>query len=98
MILVQNIHSGKTTKNLKRPIMQIPPIKNMDGSWARNNEQKALRFAEHLENIFQPNTTESTEVLPDVIRQGSVEIPLTSPAEVEREIKTNINPKKVSWF
>jgi len=49
--------------------MQTPPIKNMDGSWARNNEQKALRFAEHLENIFQPNTTESTEVLPDVIRQ-----------------------------
>jgi len=57
----------KTTKNLKRPIMQTPPIKDMDGSWARNNEQKALRFAEHLENIFQPNTTESTEVLPDVI-------------------------------
>jgi L-rhamnose mutarotase len=57
----------KTTKNVKRPIMEIPPIKNMDGSWARINEQKPLRFAEHLENIFQPNTTESTEVLPDVI-------------------------------
>jgi len=88
----------KTTKNLKRPIMQTPPIKNMDGSWTRNNEQKALRFAEHLENIFQPNTTESTEVQPDVIRQGSVEIPLISPAEVKREIKTNINPKKSPGF
>jgi len=78
--------------------MQTPPIKNMDGSWARNNGQKVLRFAEHLENIFQPNTTERTEVLPDVIRQDSVEIPLTSPAEVKREIKTNINPKKSPGF
>jgi hypothetical protein len=75
--------------------MQTPPIKNMDGSWARNSEQKALRFAEHLENISQPNTTESTEVLPDVIRRDSVEIPLTSPAEVKREIKMNINPKSL---
>jgi len=78
--------------------MQTPPIKNMDGSWARNNGQKVLRFAEHLENIFQPNTTERTEVLPDVIRQDSVEIPLTSPAEVKREIKTNINPKMSPGF
>jgi hypothetical protein len=30
----------KTTKNLRRPIMQTPPIKELDGSWARNNEQK----------------------------------------------------------
>ena len=75
--------------------MLTPPIKNMDGSWARNNEQKALRFTEHLENIFQPNTTESSEVLPDIIQQDSVEIPLTSPAEVKREIKKKINPKNL---
>jgi hypothetical protein len=48
----------------------------MDGSWARNNEQKASRFAEHLENIFQPNTAENNEVLPYVIQQDSAEIPL----------------------
>ena len=75
--------------------MQIPPIKNMDGSWARNNEQKALRFAEHLENIFQANPTENNEVLSDVTQQDSVEIPLTSPAEVKREIKMNINPQRL---
>jgi hypothetical protein len=51
-----------------------------------------------LENIFQPNTTESTEVLPDVIWQDSVKIPLTSPAEVKREIKMNINPKMFTGF
>jgi hypothetical protein len=27
-----------TTKNLRRPIMQTPPIKKLDGSWTRNNE------------------------------------------------------------
>jgi hypothetical protein len=27
-----------TTKNLKRSIMQTPPINKLDGSWARNNE------------------------------------------------------------
>ena len=70
----------------------------MDGSWSRNNEQKALRFAEHLENIFQPNPTENNEVLSDVTQQDSVEIPLTSPAEVKREIKMNINPKKSPGF
>jgi hypothetical protein len=53
-----------------------------------------LRFAEHLENIFQPNTTENNEVLSDVVLQHSVEIPLTLPAEVKKEIRTNINPKK----
>jgi len=52
----------------------------------------------YLENTFQPNTAESTEVLPDVIRQDSVKIPLTSPAEVKWEIKTNINPKMSAGF
>ena len=32
--------------------MQIPPIRKTDGKWARNNEQKAQRFAEHQEHIF----------------------------------------------
>ena len=34
--------------------MQIPPVRKTDGKWARNNEQKAQQFAEHLEQIFQP--------------------------------------------
>jgi hypothetical protein len=38
----------KATKTVKSPVMQIPPIKETDGKWARNNEQKAQRFAEHL--------------------------------------------------
>jgi hypothetical protein len=56
--------------------MQTPPIKNMDGSRARNNEQKASRFAEYLATVFQPNTAENNEVLSNVIQQDSAEIPL----------------------
>jgi hypothetical protein len=74
----------KINKNLKRPITQALSIKKLDGSWARNNEQKALRFAEHLENVLQPNTPKNNEVLSDVFLQDSVEIPLTSPTEVKR--------------
>jgi hypothetical protein len=78
--------------------MQTPPIKKLDGSWARNNAQKALRSAEHLENIFQLNTAENNDVLSDVVLQDSVEIPLTSPAEVKSEIRTNMNPKKAPGY
>jgi hypothetical protein len=45
----------RATKNLKRPILHVPPIKNTNRSWARNNEQKAKIFADHLENIYLPN-------------------------------------------
>ena len=49
----------------------------------RSGKEVSHRSYPYLENTFQPNTAESTEVLPDVIRQDSVKIPLTSPAEVK---------------
>lgn len=33
-------------------------IRNIDGTWAIKNIQEAKRFAEHLENTFQPNKEE----------------------------------------
>jgi hypothetical protein len=78
--------------------MQTPPINTIDGSWARTNEQKASRFAEHLQKIFQPHAAHSNEALPHVTQQDCAEIPLTSPAEIKREIKTNIYPKKAPGF
>ena len=41
--------------------MQNAPIRKSDGSWARNNEEKAIRFADHLECTFQPNVREEYE-------------------------------------
>ena len=52
----------KATKHLKRLITQIPPIKcNLPPTYHLSNEQNAKRFAEHLENIFQPNDGEIIE-------------------------------------
>jgi hypothetical protein len=42
----------KATKIINRPIMQIAPIRKTDGTWARNNGQKAQRFAERLAHIL----------------------------------------------
>lgn len=87
----------KATKRLKRPIVQNPPIRNANGSWARNNMQKANRFAEHLENTFQPN--EGEELLNwEVHDRENMNITPTSPKEIANEIKTNINPKKAPGF
>lgn len=37
-----------------RPIVQIPPIRKVNGEWSRSNQQKAGLFVEHLERTFQP--------------------------------------------
>lgn len=87
----------KATKRLKRPVLHNPPIRNTDGSWARNNTQKAYRFAEHLETIFQPNEGEDPQGWTEP-EQEDIVIRTTSPKEVSDEIKININPKKAPGF
>lgn len=73
------------------------PIRNTDGRWARNNEQKANRFAEHLENTFQPNEGDDTQDWEDP-KQMEMEIRPTTPKEIAAQIKGNINPKKAPEF
>ena len=62
------------------------------------NEQQALRFANYLETVFQPNVAEQDEILSEVSRQDEMEIPITTTMEVENEISKNINPKKTLSF
>lgn len=42
----------KATKGLKRPKIQISPIRKDDTTWARSSKQKAKLFAMHLEETF----------------------------------------------
>lgn len=42
-------------KKGNRPIKQVPPIREENGSWARDNKQKPDMFVSHLENILQLN-------------------------------------------
>ena len=44
----------KTTKNLKRPTVHNPPIKNDNGLWAKSDADKSEVFATHLQKTFQP--------------------------------------------
>lgn len=51
----------RATMNLKRPQIKIPPIRKENGSWARSDEEKALVFANHLEEVFTPNPPQGTQ-------------------------------------
>ena len=81
--------------------MQIPPIRTANGSWAKNNSDKANIFAEYLEVIFQPNENSSKlgiknikENFTNEFCQDIQNIKLMTTREVMKEIKLNIKQKK----
>lgn len=87
----------KATKYLKCHVTQVPPIRKVDGIWARNNSDKAETFAEHLESRFISNL--GSNELPE-LRSNDYEdmIPLVTPKEIAEEIRTNLNSKKAPGF
>lgn len=87
----------KVTKKLKRPCMHSAPIRSLDGSWAKTNQQKAEVFANHLERTFQPNDGQLVQELPQ--HEGEeINIDLVTPKEVAEEIRTNISSKKAPGY
>ncbi|KAI5720084.1 hypothetical protein M8J77_001627 [Diaphorina citri] len=90
----------KTTKSLKRPILQSPPLKNTSGHWIRDNSSKASEFGEYLSNIFSPNqAAQDAQPLPEIFHhEEEYNIPSTTIREVERTIKKEINPKKAPGY
>jgi hypothetical protein len=65
-----------------------PPLRRENGTWAKENKEKAEPFAEHLENTFTPNTGEDIEDELDEINneETGIILPVT-PKEVERIIR-----------
>jgi hypothetical protein len=51
----------RATKYLKRPVCHKPPLRRENGTWAKENKEKAELFTEHLENTFTPNTSGDVE-------------------------------------
>ncbi|KAL1448307.1 hypothetical protein WDU94_003690 [Cyamophila willieti] len=91
----------KATKSLKRPILQAPPLQRSDGSWIRDNSAKATAFANHLADIFTPNEiTEDnqTQIFDIPYSNTDYTIPCTTVREVQRTIKSEINPKKAPGY
>jgi hypothetical protein len=69
--------------------MQIPPIRKEDGKWARNDEQNAERFANHLEKMFQPHEEQESEITRKATKQEEdEEITPTTPQEVKKRGET----------
>jgi len=90
----------KATRRIKRPHTHVPPIRKIDGTWARSEQDKAEVYAQYLENVFQPNDIASEldviQCLP--LNEIREKIRFFTPLEVAHEIDNNINPKKAPGF
>jgi hypothetical protein len=57
-----NDHSlWRATKKFKRPTPTVSPLRQVEGSWARSNSEKAQIFAEHLSSTFAPLNNQAGE-------------------------------------
>lgn len=108
-----NYSLWQATKRIKRPIMQIPPIRSPNGEWARDNKSKAEVFAIHLEKVFQPHLDDEEEGGEEEEREEEdeedhesmvalceqqINIKPVTVKEVKQEIKCNLNAKKAPGF
>ena len=76
--------------------MQVPALRKDSRNWARNNQERADAFAEHLQNRFQPNP--GLDTLPELQRSDhSDTISLVTTSEVAEEIRY-LNSKKAPGF
>lgn len=81
--------------------MQVPPLRKIDGTWARSDEEKAIAFATHLEQVFQSNPIHSSINLHQCNRDPAVNIDapirLVHPLVAAKEID-KLKSKKVPGF
>jgi hypothetical protein len=85
----------KATKRLKRPQISIPPLRNADGSWVKSDDEKAMAFAVHLQQVFSShhflNTTDAAiSAFLDVPCQMSLRIKPFSPKVAEAIAHTKV--------
>lgn len=93
----------KATQYLKQPKQPIPPIRH-GADWARNDQQKAQAFADHLINVFQPHPSDNNEEESEIQEFLAQPFQLSPPikkyrqSEVVEAIKHHINPKKAPGY
>ena len=83
----------KATRLLKRPITRIPPLRNPQGIWVRQDHEKAELFAQHLKNVFKPHDIKSNIVISPTY-QLDQDFKRVTPMEIAKAIDNNLNPKK----
>lgn len=93
----------KMTKTFKRPKKHLPALRQPNGGWARSSAEKAELFADFVEEVFQPNESNSAhseDDIDDVInsdQQMSLPLQLVKPREVWKHI-TQLKQKKAPGF
>jgi hypothetical protein len=77
-----------------------PPLRTPQGTWASSNVGKALAFAKHLANVFQPHPSENQPEEEEALMQlretpFQLEPPINRLKQAEvQEIISSLNPKK----
>ena len=89
----------KATRHIKRPNVQVPPVKCENNTWARSPKEKTVLFANHLERIFQPLPRQSEEEnATRSYREDELPIKSVTLKELKAEIKLNLNNKKTPGY
>ena len=94
-----NFSLWKATKRIKNPTLPAPPLRDGHGSWAKNNQEKADLFADHLESVFKPFSNNEANEAPEQteINGDNAPIEYISFREVKQVIK-RLAPKKAPGY
>jgi len=96
-----NYSLWKATKRLKQ--RGHPPIRNQAGSWARNEEEKAKIFVEHLSKVSKPNPRKTIQeeenrlLFADTI-PVTQDIPINLFISDVKAVINHLNPKKAPGY
>ncbi|KAH8366334.1 hypothetical protein KR093_004436, partial [Drosophila rubida] len=81
--------------SLCAPIESALPIRTSTCKWSRSDEERADRFVEHLQNVFQPNTASNGISLPLTSNTSTTNQSIVfTPHEILKIINEQLNPKK----
>jgi len=90
----KNLPSADTHQNLSSPIKTVTSIRNSSGTWARSDEDRAETFAQHIRNVFQPNSATNSFDLPPLRTEIARELSFVWTREIVNVMKIQLKPKK----
>jgi hypothetical protein len=82
----------ETNQKSSKPPQEDPPIRKQTptpGPWARNNQEKADLFAEHLADVFTPNDATIDQEISDFLANNlemEESFRLLMPKQIKKEI------------
>lgn len=82
----------RATKNIKRPTIRQPPLRDPSGDWAKSDIEKANLFSNHLLKVFTPNISSDIVELPLIVPIEAV--PLRVEVEEMVGAIADLKPKK----